>query len=302
MSGAGSVDFTFVIPLYQTGEALRPLIAEFAALQIPESWELVLVDDGSTDSTHDLALSLCHKLAHRTVIAQMARNCGEAMAVLEGLRLAQGRWIVTMDDDLQTPLASALQLLRRLKDCGAEVDVVYASGRTRPRLRVRRLGSWLHQRLLRQVLPDLPFLEVNSFRALSAGVAQELTRRSPQVHHLDRVLLGITRRAVNEPVDYGVGTLCQSRYGLLRLLCIVHELLLLSSARVHRCFAALAVMGAAVALSGDLLPWPARALGLAALVIGATVHGDALICLAHARCLPEQAWVRQLTNLGGDQS
>ena len=44
-------ELSFVVPLYNTGEGLGPLLAAFRSLSLTESWELVLVDDGSTDAT-----------------------------------------------------------------------------------------------------------------------------------------------------------------------------------------------------------------------------------------------------------
>lgn len=304
MSSGVGVDFSFVIPLYRTGSQVEKLLREFACLRIPESFELVLVDDGSDDDTPSHVLRVAATMSGSVLLAQLGRNCGESAAVLQGLGLVRGEWIATLDDDLQTPLDDALRMLRRLRDSDGQLDVVYAArvgGCDRNWM--RRLGSGLHQWVLRLFIPGLPKVEINSFRALSRSVAKRLLQcGESKPLHLDRLLLGLTRRIANEPVRYAAGIFAASRHNLVRLLAMLHEVCVLSSPRWWHLSVFMSLCGALLLVAGiSSRGWP-LGLGCGLVVVGWSLGLDALM-LAHQRHWgSSRVWVRSLTQLGGSWS
>ena len=79
-------EFSFVVPLHNTGELLRPLLGAFRAeaMTLRDSWELVLVDDGSTDGTTQAAREQLLGFPASVTLVELTRNFGEHAAVLEG--------------------------------------------------------------------------------------------------------------------------------------------------------------------------------------------------------------------------
>jgi glycosyltransferase involved in cell wall biosynthesis len=87
-----------------------------------QTWELVMVDDGSTDGSADLIRQLAAQDSHiRPVI--FARNFGHQLAVTAGLDYSRGRAIVIMDADLQDPPELILELIAKWQE---GYEVVYA--------------------------------------------------------------------------------------------------------------------------------------------------------------------------------
>ena len=128
-----------IVPCYneaQNLEQLLPLlIAELGALA--QHWEVILVDDGSTDTT-PLSLARWSRTAGIRVI-QLSRNFGKEAALTAGLQAAAGEVVVTMDADLQHPPALIATLLRRWRD-GA--DMAYAVRKDRRgESALKRLGT-----------------------------------------------------------------------------------------------------------------------------------------------------------------
>jgi glycosyltransferase involved in cell wall biosynthesis len=128
VSEDAAIDVSFVVPLHNTGEALYLLLDAFRTLKLTETWELVLVDDGSMDGTFAAAKRVLSYFPVPVILVELARNFGEHAAVLEAYRRSRGRFVVNLDDDLQNPLAEALKLLAHLRDSDAEVDLLVLCG------------------------------------------------------------------------------------------------------------------------------------------------------------------------------
>ena len=93
---------SFVSPVYQSESTLRKLVEEIDLVmsRIGESYEIILIDDRSTDNSWNILRELSR--SHSDLkIARLSRNFGQHPAIMAGLSLAQGKWIVVMDCDLQ---------------------------------------------------------------------------------------------------------------------------------------------------------------------------------------------------------
>jgi dolichol-phosphate mannosyltransferase len=126
-------EISVVVPAYNELDSLPPLFAELrAALAATgRTWELVVVDDGSTDGT---AAALAAEAGRdpRVVPLILERNAGQSAALAAGLSRVRGEIVVTLDADLQNDPADLPRLLAAL----VNADVV--SG-----VRAKRNDSWV---------------------------------------------------------------------------------------------------------------------------------------------------------------
>lgn len=187
-----AIAYSFIIPLYQTGDGLTALLDGMRSLKLSKPWELVLVDDGSTDGSFQKAQILTYDFPCPIVLVELARNYGEHASVLEGYRQASGRLMVNLDDDLQNPPEEALRLLQHLEQSSAEV--IYAQFDQKKHSAIRNLGSWLINKAATALLGKPQHLYLSSFRAIRRELAERIiTSRSP-FPHIDGLILGATRR------------------------------------------------------------------------------------------------------------
>ena len=118
-----------MVPVYNERDNLAPLVTEIAAaLGAGASYEIVAVDDGSTDGS--LAELQRLKTAHPQLhIVSFARNAGQTAAFAAGFRAARGSVIVTLDADLQNDPADIPALVSALRSGGTTAVAGYRVGR-----------------------------------------------------------------------------------------------------------------------------------------------------------------------------
>lgn len=186
------LDFSFVIPMYNTGERLESLLDEFRRLDLPESWELVLVDDGSIDGTYRRAFSLTENFPAPVILVELARNYGEHAAVLQAYRHTRGQWVVNLDDDLQNPVPEAVRLLRYLREKKADVVYAYYDKKQHPLWRntLSRIANFFATSLLEK--PGDLYL--CSFRALHRDLVERITQHQGPFPYIDGLILSATNR------------------------------------------------------------------------------------------------------------
>jgi dolichol-phosphate mannosyltransferase len=118
------LDLTVVVPVYDEEDVL-PLLVE-RLRPVADGWgvtyEVLCVDDGSTDATPVLLQRIRHAWPQVRVV-RLRANAGHQAAISAGLARARGRWVVTIDADLQDPPEVIGEMLAVAR--GQEVDVVY---------------------------------------------------------------------------------------------------------------------------------------------------------------------------------
>src|SRR5690242_11840556 len=124
---AASPTMSLVIPCYNEEGNLRPLIAAIREavnpLNVP--YEIMITDDCSTDKSWEILKELAAKDS-RVRVQRFAFNCGESAASWAGLKAARGRYLVTLDADLQNDPKDLPKFLEALKQfdcvCGTRVE------------------------------------------------------------------------------------------------------------------------------------------------------------------------------------
>jgi undecaprenyl-phosphate 4-deoxy-4-formamido-L-arabinose transferase len=182
----------FISNWYDTGNALEDLLSAFSHLSIEGGYELILVNDGSTDGTGDRVALLISKMTIPVTFVDMAKNFGEHAAVLEGFRQAQGAYVINLDDDLQNPLSEALKLLDHIKKTGA--DVVYAYYDEKKHSPLRNSASWLTSLIAIWLLEKPYELYLCSFRVQRRELIERITSYHGPYPYIDGLILNHTNR------------------------------------------------------------------------------------------------------------
>jgi glycosyltransferase involved in cell wall biosynthesis len=184
---------SIVVPLFNAALTLPALCRELSALEIAGGLELILVNDGSRDETETIARKLISESRIPITLLSLSRNFGEHNAVLAGLRASAGRYVVTMDDDLQNPPSEVLKLLAVAES--EERDVVYAIYERKKHAWWRNLGSGLTNVIADYVVDKPRKLYLSSFRCMTQLVAGEVAKSRNPYPYIDGLVFQITQNA-----------------------------------------------------------------------------------------------------------
>ncbi|MBX7221257.1 MAG: glycosyltransferase family 2 protein [Blastocatellia bacterium] len=160
--------FSLVVPIFNEESLIHVLHAEVLRVMesIGEPWEVVYVNDGSSDRSLELLLER-QRADERVVVAELSRNWGHQSALTAGLSLAQGQAVILMDGDLQDPPEVIREMVTAWREGG---QVIVAERRKRTESGLRRLWFPLFYRIL-AYLSDFPI-------PLNAGIFGLLDRKA----------------------------------------------------------------------------------------------------------------------------
>jgi glycosyltransferase involved in cell wall biosynthesis len=146
---ADPVELSVVVPFFNEEENVRALYQELKGVldAYAQPYEMVFVDDGSTDKTFSILEELAGK-DHALVVLRFRRNFGQTAALSAGIERARGRVIVPMDGDLQNDPADIPKLLIKMSEgfecvSGWRKNRKDAGARVLPSMVANRLISWL---------------------------------------------------------------------------------------------------------------------------------------------------------------
>jgi len=177
---------SIVIPIYNEEENLEQLYRRLtdASASWGDSYEVILVDDGSSDNSLPMMKQLVAKDSHFKVV-KLSRNFGHQAAISAGLRRAKGEAVVIMDGDLQDPPEELPRFLEKWRE---GYQVVYAIRTKRKESFFKRLAYKLFYRILGWISEiDIP-LDSGDFCVMDRKVVNTLVKTMPENNRFIRGL------------------------------------------------------------------------------------------------------------------
>jgi glycosyltransferase involved in cell wall biosynthesis len=220
------LELSFVVPLFNEEGVVQELYERLTAVarSLGKSYEIIFVDDGSTDSTLQKATTLT-KLSSTLKVVELARNFGQTAALAAGVDHAQGRVIITMDGDLQHQPEEVPRFLEML-DKGYDVVSGWRKQRTDNPL-LRRFPSYVANRLA-NYLCGVPLQDFGStYKAYRADLVKKL-QLFGDLHRFVPILAARVGARITEiPITVVERKMGTSNYGLSRTFGVSQDILFL---------------------------------------------------------------------------
>ena len=207
---------SIVIPVYNEEESLHPLSDELeAALQtLQQPYEIIFVDDGSTDDSFAVLQQLHEADPHHVRAVSFRRNFGKTAALSVGFKRARGEVVVTMDADLQDDPREMPKLLDKL-DEGWDLVAAWRERRQDP------VSKTLPSRFANAVVARFTGLELHDFncgfKAHRAQVVRELKLYGDLHRYIPVLASWQGFRVAEVPVLHRPRRFGRSKYGWQRM-------------------------------------------------------------------------------------
>jgi len=223
MDGDPRPDVSIVVPLYNEVENVEDLHRQLteALERTGRAFELVLVDDGSTDGTRDRLLAL-EAADPRVRPVLLRRNFGQTAAFSAGFDRSRGDVVVTSDGDLQNDPADIPGLLARLEE--DDLDMVCGWRRERKDPLSRRIPSFFANRIISWGTGVRLHDYGCSLKAMRGDVARGIRLYGEMHRFIPAVASWMGVRLAEVPVNHRPRTRGRSKYGLGRTVRVLLDL------------------------------------------------------------------------------
>jgi glycosyltransferase involved in cell wall biosynthesis len=221
-----------VAPLYNESQNVRPLVEWIlqALTSFGESFEIILVDDGSRDETWNEVLAVATD--PRVHGLRLGRNVGQTAAMMAGFDHARGEVIVSLDGDLQNDPRDIPALVSKL-DEGYDLVCGWRQ-RRQDKLLLRKVPSWLANRLIRR-LTGVPITDNGcSLKAYRRDLLDRISLYAEQHRFIPALSASVGARIAEMPVRHHARKFGESKYGISRTVKVLIDLLTLKMITTFR--------------------------------------------------------------------
>ncbi len=220
----GAPYISVVLPVYNEEDNIRPQYNEIIRAMKPlgHSYEVIFIDDGSTDRSPSILMDIARKDKNIKIII-FRRNFGQTAAMSAGIEFAKGEIIVFLDSDLQNDPKDIGNLIKKIEE---GYDVVSGWRKHRhDKLISRKLPSWIANRLISKVT-GVPLHDLGcSLKAYRADLLKQVNLYGEMHRFIPVHASWIGAKITEIPVAHHARKYGASKYGIKRTYKVVLDLI-----------------------------------------------------------------------------
>ena len=208
---------SFVIPCYRSENTIGTVVQEIRdtiATRPGTDYEIVLVNDCSPDNVWQVIKQLAAEDGHIKGIC-LAKNFGQHSALMAGYGQTTGDYVVSLDDDGQTPANECFKLVDKLEE---GFDVVYACHVKSTQRVFRRFGSFINRKMAESLIGQPQNLRASSFFIARKFVIDQITQYQNSFPYIGGLIFRTTKKIGSVEIQHRKRILGESNYTLMSLL------------------------------------------------------------------------------------
>lgn len=209
-----SFTYSLVIPVYNSANTLPLLFQEVEKHLGNEPYQLILVNDNSPDNSWGVLQELKASSKAAVVLVNLANNSGQHIALYCGLMYAEGKYIVSLDDDLQHNPSEIIKLKNKAEEENA--DVVYGIYKTKKHNILRNSGSKIFAKIVNK-FASTP-LRGSSFKIIKKEIVEKVIQHNHFNFYLDEVLAWHSKNTAFVEIEHFERVQGSSGYNPLKLM------------------------------------------------------------------------------------
>lgn len=219
---SAQVDVSVIVPVYNSAATLPELVDRLLAVfaESGHSYEIILIDDGSVDDSWVTLKTLQSEHPAHLIVIELMRNFGQHNAIMCGFKECSGKYVVTLDDDLQNPPEEIPWLISCLQK--NDLDLVYGMCVEKKHHMMRNVGSRLTQSFYRVVFRRKN--GVSAFRVITQELVACVVSYNKNYIYLDGLFAWNSSRIADVRVRHDARLVGQSGYSVRKLIVLATNL------------------------------------------------------------------------------
>jgi undecaprenyl-phosphate 4-deoxy-4-formamido-L-arabinose transferase len=217
--------YSVVVPVYNSANTLEELCTriETTFMNMEATFEIVLVNDFSTDNSWNVIRGIKNKLGEKLKAIHLRKNFGQHKALLCGFQFSKGEYVITLDDDLQFFPEDIELLIKRMQETAA--DLVYGVYKDDERQHppVRKIGSAAVAYIFEKFGNTVG--QGSSFKIIHHSVIDKIKDYNHSFTFIDEILSWHTTKIEWANVRHAARREGQSGYSLLKLVMLSFNLI-----------------------------------------------------------------------------
>lgn len=219
---------SIIIPVYNEEENVTLLTEKIDNALAGQSYQIIYIDDFSTDKTRQVIKSLNNPNVY---LIELKKNYGQSLAIAAGIEFATGKFIVTMDGDLQNDPHDILKMVKTAEE--GDWDVVTGFREKRKDHFLKTIPSKIANFIIRKAT-NLNLKDQGcALKVFTNETAKEITLYG-EMHRFINLMAFLNGASIIEvPVNHYARQFGKSKYGLERTFKVINDLLLIIFKRKH---------------------------------------------------------------------
>ncbi len=210
-----SIKYSVIIPCYRSEffitNTINEIVEEFGRFQ--DTYEVILVNDCSPDKTIDVLKGIAREY-NQIKVVDLAKNFGQHSAIMAGLHICRGEYLICMDDDGQTAASEVVKLIEKIK---VGYDVVYAKYSNKQHSKFKNFGSKVNSFMAEKAIGKPKDIYLSSFFIMKRFVADEIKKYDNIYSYLPGLVLRSTKSIANADVVHKKREIGESNYSIRKL-------------------------------------------------------------------------------------
>ena len=213
------MNLSVVIPVYNSSSIIENLTSDILKtlkdLSNINNIELILVNDCSSDNTWLKISKLSEQNKDSVIGINLMRNYGQHNAIMAGLKIAKGNYILLMDDDYQHPPKEIPKILNEI-DKG--YDVCYTNYKNNTYSSVKLIGSWINKKISNILIDKPKSIYLSSFKCFTKKVLNEIIKYDGPFVYIDGLIFDITKNVTSVDIEHSQRKEGKTNYNIFKLI------------------------------------------------------------------------------------
>ena len=210
---------SIIIPVYNSEKTIEEVVNEIeiavSKLNSKYDLEIILVNDYSKDNSLQVCKNICRHKPFVKLIS-FSKNFGQHNALMAGIKFASGDYIISMDDDLQTPPDEMGKLIDELER--NNYDVVFAKYKTENKSIFRIFGGFVNDLMANALVEKPKSITINSYFIMKKYIANEIIKYDHAYPYIEGLIFRVTQNVGNILIEHRDRKIGKSNYTLKKLL------------------------------------------------------------------------------------